>query len=388
MGTAVVFADTQAGIGWTIAIVILIAFGIGIFLNMRKARAEVGSEIELAANRKPYLEDEELETSKLDRTLLLGLLFLGFIAVALPVYWLYEPARQEGAIEDFEETFVARGEKIYDETAKCVDCHGPKGVGGAKDFSILNDNGEFVASVKWQAPALDNVLYRYSREQVLFILEYGRPFSPMPAWGAKGGGPLTEQQLENTVDYLQSIQLPAAASTEALNKEIEKVCKPETTETDADGSYVVVNPRCTVNDPASPNGARSWNTLGEALFNLGYYDGFSGGSYACGRCHTKGWSYGEAEVAGGGALGPNLTGGSTLRQFETFESQVDFVAKGAAQGKTYGRNGLSSGKMPAFGVNPNVETPAPNLPNLGLQPSQTMYTTAQIDAIVAYERGL
>jgi mono/diheme cytochrome c family protein len=385
MGTAVMFADTQAGIGWTIAIVILIAFGIGVFLNMRKARAEVGSEIELAANRNSYIDDEELETSRLDRTLLLGLLFLGFIAVALPVYWLYEPARQEGAIEDFEKTFVARGQEIYDVTAKCIECHGPKGVGGAKDFTILNDNGEFVASVAWQAPSLDNVLYRYSREQVLFILEYGRPFSPMSAWGAKGGGPLTEQQLENTVDYLQSIQLPAATSTEALDKEIEKVCKPETS---AAGSSVDVNPRCTVNDPASPNGERSWNTLGEALFNLGYYDGFAGGSYSCGRCHTKGWSYAKAEVPGGGALGPNLTGGSTLRQFETAASQVDFVAKGAAQGKPYGRNGLSSGKMPAFGVNPNVEEPAPNLPNFGLQPSQTMYTTAQIDAIVAYERGL
>lgn len=385
MGSPVVLADVQSGIGWTIAIVILIAFLIGIFLNIRKARPEIGSEIELAANRRPYLDDDELETKKLDRTLLFGLLLLAFIAVALPVYWLYEPARQEGAVKGWQEEFIARGEEIYNVGAKCVDCHGPKGVGGAKDYSILNDNGDFVAAVKWQAPALDNVLYRYSRDQVLFILEYGRPYSPMPAWGAQGGGPLTTQQLDNVIDYLQSIQLPTPESSAALAKEIDKVCAPEKND---DGSYKGTNPKCTTVDPGSPNKDHSWNTLGEALFNLGYYDGFSGGAYSCGRCHTKGWSYGKAELPGGGAMGPNLRDGSELRQFETFESQVDFVAKGPKLGTKYGRNGLSSGRMPAFGINPNAEAPAPNLPDYGLQPSQTMYTTDQINAIVEYERGL
>ena len=61
--------------------------------------------------------------------------------------------------------------------------------------------------VEWQGPALNTVLLRYTRDEVRYILEYGRPFSPMPAWGAKGGGPLTEQQLQNLIDYLESIQL-------------------------------------------------------------------------------------------------------------------------------------------------------------------------------------
>ena len=40
-----------------------------------------------------------------------------------------------------------------------------------------------------------------------YILNYGRPQSPMPAWGAPGGGPLTSQQLEELILYLQEIQL-------------------------------------------------------------------------------------------------------------------------------------------------------------------------------------
>lgn len=372
------FANTFSNIGWTLAILVFVGAVIAIVVNMRRARPEIGSEIELAANRKPYYDDDVLETRHLDRTLFLGLLFLGFIAVALPLYWLYEPARQEGAVEQGKETAIERGLKVYEETAKCVECHGPKGVGGAKDFTILNDDGQYVASVKWQAPALNNVLYRYSKEEVLFILEYGRGNSPMPAWGTKGGGPLTEQQLANVIAYLGSIQLPADEATNALNAEIKKVCDPVNPESPSPDE------KCRANDPASPGGSRNWGTLGEALFNLGYYDGFSGGSYSCGRCHTKGWSYGKAEVSGGGFLGPNLTGGSELRQFDTFDSQVTYVALGSEAGKKYGKGGLSgAGQMPGFGINPNVD-----LPGSDLSPAQTMYTQNQIQAIVHYERGL
>src|SRR5262245_23209807 len=119
------FATTFSNIGWTIAVVTIVGALIALFVNARSARPEVGSEIELAPNRKPYYEDDELETTRLDRTLVLGLLFLGAIAVALPLYWLYEPARQEGAVEQFDETFVARGLVVYETTAKCVECHGP-----------------------------------------------------------------------------------------------------------------------------------------------------------------------------------------------------------------------------------------------------------------------
>ena len=46
-----------------------------------------------------------------------------------------------------------------------------------------------------------------------------------------------------------------------------------------------------------------FETEGEALFNLGLYDGFAGGAFSCGRCHTQGWSYGEPEAAT--ATGPS-----------------------------------------------------------------------------------
>lgn len=367
-------ATVFSRIGWLVAVVLIVGFLIGAFIVMRQARPELGSEIELAANRKPYYEDDELETKRLDRVLFFGLLLLGLVAVALPLYWLYEPGRQADAIEQWNETFIERGEEIYTTGANCAACHGPEGVGGVASTAILNDKGEFVAQVNWQAPALNTVLYRYSREEVLYILNYGRPGTPMPAWGAPGGGPLTEQQLENTVDYLFSIQLPADEAAAARDEELETVCKPER---DADGALVGVNPVCTAEDAA-------FETYGEAVFNLGLDSGFQAGAYSCGRCHTKGWSYGDPQLAGGGgALGPNLRDGSELRQFPLAVDQVEFVSGGSDQGIGYGSTGQGSGKMPGYLFNPNAEGE-----DARMQVDQIMYTPEMVDAVVAYERGL
>jgi mono/diheme cytochrome c family protein len=370
-GAAAGSGGAASAIGWTIAILLIVGFVIGVFINARQSRPEVGAELELAANRKPYLSDEELEGKKLDRTLGAALILLAAISVGLPLYWLYEPARQDGAVEMFNEEAITYGKVIYETKANCASCHGPEGVGGVAQTSLLNENGQFVEQVSWQAPALNTVLYRFSREEVLDILNYGRPSTPMPAWGAPGGGPLTQQQLEHVVDYLQSIQLPASEAKSKLEEEIKKVCAP-----DASG-------RCTVDDPGSPPAAKvRYQNLGEALFNLGLYDGFQAGAYSCGRCHTAGWSYGQPGVPGaGGRSGYSLAGQKA--HFETAASQVEFVSKGSENGKKIGNGPNGDGRMPGFGVNANAETEPATM-----NKDQVMYTTAQITAIVEYERSL
>jgi mono/diheme cytochrome c family protein len=345
--------------------VVLIGFGVAVVLNMRRGRKEVGAELELAANRRPYISDEELEGRKLDRTLGFGLVLLAIVGVALPLYWLGEPGRQEGAVETFNEQFIGRGQELYEVGAQCVNCHGPNGVGGAAQTSLLNDRGEFVDTINWQAPALNTVLYRYSAEEVYDILQYGRQQSPMAAWGSKGGGPLTDQQLWNIIDYLETIQLPADEVRAAVDKELADTCAPDDLG------------KCTLPEA-------KFATVGEAMFNMGLYTGFAGGAYSCGRCHTPGWSWGDPGQAGGGGLGPSLTNGATIRQFPTFQSQVDFITQGAVTGKAYGAYGQAGdGTMPGFGLNPNAEEEGSLM-----KPDQVMYTEAQIRAVVEYERGL
>ena len=57
-------ALTTTSIAWLLFTVILTGWAVYAFLNIRQSRDEVGSEIELAANRKEYYDDETLEIGR------------------------------------------------------------------------------------------------------------------------------------------------------------------------------------------------------------------------------------------------------------------------------------------------------------------------------------
>ena len=402
-----VAASTQTSIGYLLLGFALLVAIVYAFINIRQSKAEVGSEIELAANRKPYLSDEELEGPKLDRTLGLGLLGLIVIGVGLPLYWLQEPGRQEGAQERISEEFISRGAAMFDTTENggfnCAFCHGAEGIGGATPYTITDAEGRFVKQVDWQGPALNTVLMRYSRDEVRYILTYGRPFSPMPAWGTDGGGPLTDQQLQNLIDYMATFQLtPAEAQAEVADQLEVEMAKPEPACADAaveaaraglSTEELEAFDETTVDTSDCPP---LYETEGEALFNMGYDDGFAGGAYSCGRCHTKGWSYGEKEADGSGAFGPPLT--NVTEQFPGgalgVSQQTDFVCAGSEDGQRYGLSGQGSGRMPGFCVTPGYKI-NPDNGEVGIDPFDAgsqeeggMYTYDQVRAVVEYERSL
>ena len=92
----VLAASTVTTVGATIVVLIVLGLLVYVVVNLRAGRAEVGSEIELAPNRKPYYDDDELETTVLNRTLRWALVLLVIVAVGLPLYWLNEPSRHVG----------------------------------------------------------------------------------------------------------------------------------------------------------------------------------------------------------------------------------------------------------------------------------------------------
>ena len=63
-------ALTTTSIAWLLFAVILVGWIVYAFFNIRQSRDELGSEIELAANRKPYYDDDVLEGPRLDRHLM------------------------------------------------------------------------------------------------------------------------------------------------------------------------------------------------------------------------------------------------------------------------------------------------------------------------------
>jgi mono/diheme cytochrome c family protein len=372
------------------------------------------------ANLTKFLEDEDLEGRRLERVLGWSLLFVLVIAIALPVYFLVEPSRQVSA----EEGFLTRSEErgavlfansqspVYDSTKSllCANCHGTKAEGGAAPF-VLQPESDFCLreenkgnpdvpeclpqQVSWEAPALNTVLLRFDREQVTHILNYGRPGTPMPAWGViSGKGVLNEQSIEDLVNYLASLQIDAkeakAISKEAVGEYRDggealvqnardalaaaqedlaaAQADPDSTPTQIEQADAAVAEAQAELDAAIAYEAEVQDlTDGAILFRLN-----------CARCHTKGWSYYDPTnlavpppaPQGSGAYGPNLRDGSTLLQFPGEagkQEQFDWVALGVPANEQYGARGISSGRMPHFA---------------------NQLDEAEITAIVEYERSL
>ncbi len=332
-----VFAAVLSQRRLAIIVVLLMTLGWVVYLiSTARKTYEPGNELEVAPNRKQYYADDVMEGPRLTRYLWWSFVTMAILAVGLPAYWLREPFRQEGAGFDrgtqyFHDQAVKRGKELF-ETAPgdpptprephfgCEACHGKEGVGGVASYSIsdpLNPDAP-VTQVQWAAPALNTVMLRFRPEEVRTIIVYGRPNTPMPPWGVEGGGPMNDQQVEDLIEYLKEIALPV--------------------------------------DQVKADNLARFGLDGQQLF-----EGF------CARCHTQGFSYGEPGVPGGGAYGPSLAGGATLRQFPNIATHVEWVTDTAAFGKAYGTRGISKGAMPFFG---------------------NELTAEQIQAIVDYERGL
>lgn len=325
--TALFAADFRA-IGLTVAVVVLGGFVLLFIRNSFQARPELGSEIELAANKKPYLSDEELEGRKLDYSLGFALVVLGLTALLLPFYWLAEPGRQEGAVDAYQLNFESRGEGVYIESAQCVNCHAAGGVGGGAAYVLQDADGQFLANANWSAPALNNVFHRYTEEEVTYVLEYGRPGSPMAAWGTPGGGPLTTQQVQNAIEYMQTFEVQSLDPIDILEAGGPDNDDPESIEAQIAADEIAETIRQEVDRSLA---AGEFDSLGEAVFNLGYYSNFQAGALSCARCHTSGWSLGPSVphpggdpvtegVAGCGGgypsgIGFNLCSGSVLNRF-------------------------------------------------------------------------
>ena len=368
-----------------------------------------------AANQTPFYADDVMEDAHLTRVLRWALIFSTIVAVVLPLYWLLEPNRQDEEATGFDKRAIERGEILFSnksmpnyEGAKsllCADCHGADGSGGAKSW-VLTPEAQGNAKATpvqeiWKVPALNDVFYRYSEDpvtayqQITQILVYGRPGTPMPAWGVAGGGPKNSQAISDLVAYLKSIQITPAEAKKVAAKKIADYKASVIGTKKIDGAVTVAEQKLATAQKglaeaktplqtqkyqgdikSAQEGIRrskeyatevSQMSEGQLLFNT-----------QCARCHTKGWSTLEPsngyvpmpEPAGSGALGPSLRGDAVESQFPGEAGKLkqhDWIGLGVETNKAYGVRGISSGRMPHFGE---------------------ILTKAQIDAIIEYERNL
>ena len=108
-------ATTERSIAMAILAIVVVAWAIYVFTNIRRSKDEVGSEVELAANRGSLDSDEKLEGSRLERVQAFGVLMLLIIALVLPIYWLREGGRRD------EQVFIraATGAQLCGHVSVC-----------------------------------------------------------------------------------------------------------------------------------------------------------------------------------------------------------------------------------------------------------------------------
>jgi mono/diheme cytochrome c family protein len=372
----------QQGIGVGLIATALTALLVYLVVENRVTKQSNVDSILNAPNRKAAPDDEIFEGPRLDRWLSWALVLMTITALSVPLYWLGEVGRQEGAIRGFDKRSVHRGEEAYfnkpntkhgTPALNCASCHGASAGGGVaaasiKDYDVngkpLQENGkDAVRSVSFAAPRLTDVALRYNREQLYNVLVYGRA-PVMPAWGTAGGGPSTDQTIYDLINYLRHLALEKNEEAEKIYKEVWKETK------DAEVAF-----NAALNSDAAKElrHAESVQQLADAKkvkANAGKSDGQILYEMNCARCHVAGYKWGEPN-ASGNAFGPKLTKEGLAAQFPDADSQFNFIKNGTgSENKPYGLNGINGydgGGMPYF---------TNTLPD------------DQIRAIVAYERSL
>jgi len=201
-------AGAGLGVG-AIALMVVVVLLLGwmgyLYVNSRQS-ARAAHEA-APPNLSPPASDDELENRKLTRVLRAALFGSALLAVALPWYAINEPGRQEAAAETIAEDDIHAGEEFFSvEGFACAQCHGPVAGGGAAPFTEARSG----VDVSWAVPSLDDVLFRYSEEEVRFWMTFGRAGTPMPANGLEGGGAMSVQEIDQTIAYITSIQLSQA----------------------------------------------------------------------------------------------------------------------------------------------------------------------------------
>jgi len=195
------------------AIVLLVAAGGLLGRGLGRGRARRGVELPLAIPRsmRPGPSDADLETPILTRLQGWGVLLVVFFVIWVPMTWLFEPTRNLDQERALLTQSVERGKnavQLYSEQNQggmgCVRCHGT----GLQGSVILGPDGvtprttpnlTTVCGGPWTGHPLI-----FSLADVYATIEQGR--GQMPSWSILYAGALDDQQINDIVNFIVSIQ--------------------------------------------------------------------------------------------------------------------------------------------------------------------------------------
>lgn len=201
-------ASTEGGFGigavvLTLTIVVLLVWLAYLFINSRRSRRAAVEPSPL--NQTPYLSDDELENVRTTRVLRAAVFAAAALAIVLPWYAFNEADRTAEATENLDELYIEVGHELF-VRFECVNCHGADLGGGGATFVEPRTGVE----TSWLVPSLNDVLYRFSEDEIRYVIEYGRRGTPMPPAGLAGGGSMNEQEIDQVIAYIRDNQIAQA----------------------------------------------------------------------------------------------------------------------------------------------------------------------------------
>lgn len=191
---------------------------IGLIAASLAAAAFVGAAILLVLRRRgpakpdipsamgPGPADEVLERRHLEKVMGWGIVFVLFFAAWIPVVWLLEPSTNVDDEIELVDRGVERGSRWFALATEenptgfsCARCHGVTAQGGEVAFQ----------GTAYPVPSLIDVCGRLTIEgsgQIRETIMQGRDGTPMPSWSVRFEGPMNDQQIQDLINYLVSIQ--------------------------------------------------------------------------------------------------------------------------------------------------------------------------------------
>jgi hypothetical protein len=208
--TALVALSTGRAIliGVVSGVVLALVF-VAALAGMRRPRRK--AELDIPNAMKPGPSDPDLERPILEKLYAWGALLIILLAFWVPVVWLREPTTNAQDAELFLEESIRRGylTTLFGNEANqlgfnCERCHGPGLAGGQNVF-----NSRVVPVPNLQTvcggAAFGHPLIR-SLDDVVTVIAEGRPNTDMPSWSVRFAGAMLDQQINDVVNYLLSIQ--------------------------------------------------------------------------------------------------------------------------------------------------------------------------------------
>ncbi|MEX2422291.1 MAG: hypothetical protein WD670_10805, partial [Actinomycetota bacterium] len=194
---------------------IILAVGGAIFVLVAGAvlilRGRHREEADIPNAMRPGPSDPDLETPLLHKLQGWGVLLILFFVIWVPAVWLFEPSNNLDQEEALLTESIARGShevELFTEENQagvgCVQCHGSELQGSR----ILNTATQTVVptpnlTTVCGGPFTGHPLI-YGMRDIVTTIEQGRGL--MPSWSIRFEGALGDQQINDLLNYLISIQ--------------------------------------------------------------------------------------------------------------------------------------------------------------------------------------